>query len=145
MKPRTKTLFAILFGIPLLMAASCAAVVYAVGHAGSLELSIHEKHGGGHVGVRLPALVVPMAMAVVHLPFTANCHSDCDLSMGVVANVLRDLADCPDGVLVDMRTSGEVVFVEKREGRLVVKIDTADETVSAAIPLSTARAVLSVI
>jgi hypothetical protein len=145
MKPHTKTLFAILFGIPLLLAASCAAVVYAVGHAGSLEVSIHEKHGGGHVGVRLPAVVVPMAMAIVHLPFTADCHSDCSVPMGVVSNVLHDLADCPDGVLVDMRTSDEVVFVEKKEGRLVVHIDTEDETVSAAIPLSTARAVLSVI
>jgi hypothetical protein len=145
MKPRTKTLFAILFGIPLLMAASCTAVVYAVSHAGSLEVSIQEKHGGGHVRVHVPAIIVPVAMAFVHLPFAGDCHGDCGVPMGVVSNVLRDLGDCPDGVLVDMHTSDEVVFVEKRAGRLVVQIDTADETVSAAIPLSTARAVLSVI
>jgi hypothetical protein len=35
--------------------------------------------------------------------------------------------------------------VEKRSGRLVVQIDTPNETVSAAIPLGAARSVLSVI
>jgi hypothetical protein len=145
MKPRTKTLFAILFGIPLLLAASFTAVVYAVSQSGSLEVSVHEKHGGGHVRVRLPALIVPVTMAVVRFPFSCDLENDCGLTPGLMANVLRDLADCPDGVLVDMRTSDEVVLVEKRSGRLVVQIDTPNETVSAAIPLGAARSVLSVI
>ena len=145
MKPRTKTLFAILFGIPLLLAASCAAVVFAVSRSGSLEFSVHEKHGGGHVRVRLPALIVPVTMAFVRMPFTCDIQEDCDIPMGVLSGVLGDLADCPDGVLVDMRTSEELVLVEKRSGRLVVRIDTPDETVSAAIPLGAARSVLSVI
>jgi hypothetical protein len=145
MKPRTKTLFAILFGIPLLLAASFTAVVFAVSHSGSLEVSVHEKNGGGQVRVRLPALIVPVAMAVVQFPFSCDLENDCGLPPGLMANVLRDLSDCPDGVLVDMRTSDEVVLVEKRSGRLVVQIDTPNETVSAAIPLGAARSVLSVI
>lgn len=143
-KPRTKTLFAILFGIPLLMAASCAAVVYAVGHSGSLEVSVHEKHGGGHVRVRVPALIVPVTMAFVRMPF-ADCHQNCDIPWSVVSSVLHDLHDCPDGVLVDIRTSEEVVLIEKKSGRLVVQVDTPDESVSAMIPLGAARAALSVI
>ena len=145
MTPRTKTLFAILFGVPLLLAMTCAAVVFAVSRSGSLEVSIQEKHGGGNVHVRLPALLVPVTMAVVRLPFSGDCHSDCGIPFGAVAGALHVLSDCPDGILVDMQTSDEIVRIEKRAGRLVVYIDTPDETVNAAIPLGAARSALAAI
>ena len=145
MKPHTKTLFAILFGVPFLLAGLCAAVVFAVSRSGSLELSIHQKGGGGQVQVRLPALLVPMTMALARLPLHGCCDQDgdCTIPWNVVSNSLQALSDCPDGVLVDMRTSEDVVRIEKHAGRLVVYIDTPDETVNAAIPLGTARAVLA--
>ena len=146
MNPRTKTLFAILFGIPLLLAATCAVIVFVVSRAGSLEFSIHEKHGGSNVEVRLPAILVPVTMAFVRLPFNDELPcggGNCGIPFGVVSGALSALSDCPDGVLVDINTAEDIVRIEKRAGRIVVYIDTPDETVSAAIPLRASGSVLA--
>jgi hypothetical protein len=146
-------LFVILFGIPLVMAAFTAASIAMISRAGTLEVSIHQKGCGGHIGMRLPAAILPAAMAIasVSIPRDAECESH-SISMGqrevpcdVLAAALAELPHCPDGVLVEIRTREEVVLVEKRAGRLIARIDTPDETVSAAIPLHAARSLWGVI
>ncbi len=149
MTPRTKTLFAILFGIPLLMAASCAAGIIAVQRAGKIEVSIHEKGGGADIGISAPAILIPVAihLAKASCPFPGAFawHDHADIPAGLVGDLLVALEGSPDGVLVEMRTDDEVVLVEKRAGKLLVDIDTPDDTIRAAVPLGAARSILSVI
>ncbi len=149
MTPRTKTLFAILFGIPLVIAASCAAAYIAIQRAGTIELSIHEKSGGAHIGLSMPAIVVPvvlhLAKAACPVPGAFRFHDHADVPIDLVRDVLDVLADSPDGVLVDVRTMDEVVLVEKRGARLLLDIDTREDKIHAAVPLVTARSILGVI
>jgi hypothetical protein len=146
---RTKTLFAILFGIPLLMAASCAAGFIMIQRAGTIEVSIHEKSGGTHIGMSMPAIVVPVVLHLAKnacpVPGAFGFHDHADVPIDFVREVLDVLADSPDGVLVDVRTEDEVVLVEKRGARLLVDIDTREDKIHAAVPLSTARSILGVI
>jgi hypothetical protein len=149
MQPRTKTLFAILFVIPLVFAGLGAYGVYRIQRAGSLELSIQEKGGGCNVHVSLPAILVPIAVNFARTACPASdvlgFRDDRDIPVGAVRDVLDALADAPDGVFVEIQTGDEVVLVEKRAGRLLVDVDTRDEKVRAAVPLDAARSLFGVI
>ena len=99
--------------------------------------------------MRLPAILVPMTMAFVRLPFNDDlpCGAgDCGVPFGVVSGALSALSDCPDGVLVDINTSEDIVRIEKRSARVsrgLHRAETPDETVNAAIPLRAAGSVLA--
>lgn len=146
--PRTKTLFVILFGIPLLLAALGAGVVWAICRQGTLEFSMHGKAGGAHVGVQVPAILVPIALHMASAFPPAEClrhNLKGNEHFEVVREMLAALEDAPDGILVDVRTREELVLIEKRAGRLLVSIDTPDENVQASMPLRAARSAFGVI
>lgn len=145
---RTKTLFAILFGLPLLLAGIISLAVFQVGRFGDLEVAVHGKDEGCNVRVRIPALVVPVAVQVARcaVPDIAwKLRHEAGVPSAVARDVIEALADAPDGVLVEMRNGDEIVVIEKRGGRVLVEIDTPDETVHAAVPIGAARSLLGVI
>ncbi len=145
---RTKTLFAILFGVPLLLAAAGAFLAFQIGRFGDLEIAVHGKCAGSNVRVRVPALVVPVAVQIARsaLPdFSHKVSAEMELPPGLARDVFDVLADCPDGVFVEVRTIDEVVLVEKQGSRILVTVDTPDESVHAAVPIAAARSLLDVI
>jgi hypothetical protein len=149
MRAKPGALFAILFGIPILLLVPAWILVSRI-PLGSIEFEVREKGlHGCRVSGSVPAMLVP---AAVHL--APGCAMDdirreirCELGDGVeiVEAALRELARCPDGVLVDVRTATEVVKVEKRDGHLRVDVDTPSETVRAVVPLEVVRSFVSAI
>ena len=149
MRAKPIALFAILFGAPIVLLVP----VWIFGSSlafGSIEFDVREKGPNGcRVSGSVPAILVP---AAVHL--APRCAMDdirreirAELGGGVeiIEAAFRELARCPDGVLVDVRTATEVVKVEKQNGRLRVHVDTPCETVRAVVPLDVVRSFVSAI
>jgi hypothetical protein len=151
-KPRRKprTLFVILFGLPLLLITPLVLVGSSVYHSGTIEVRVVDKTGEGCcVGAHVPAVVVPLALRLApgHVLDEIRGELDEEAIMGleIARAVLEELSRAPDGVLIDVRTRTELVAIEKRDGKLRVYVDTPDEVVQASIPLGTLKEVVRAI
>ena len=150
MKAKPRTLFAILFGIPILLLAPAWVIGSKLGHAGTIEFTVHEKGPDGcQIAGSVPAILVPAAIHLTPHSALEEIRRELRCEFGDAAQMARaaleELSRCPDGILVDIRTPTEVVTIEKRDGRIRVDVDTPDEKVQAAVPLQTMRSFLSAI
>ena len=150
MKTKPRALFVILFVVPALLLVPVWLVGSSIYHGGTIEFSVHEKHDGGcRVSGKVPAILVPAAMRLAPASVMDEMRRDVRCEVGdaleIVRAVARELSRCDDGVLVDVRTTSEVVTVTKRNGRIEVDVDTPRETVHAAMPLRTLGSVLAAI
>lgn len=147
MKKRNRMLWTILFGVPALIVLPLALVGSSVMTAGSIDISVVEKNGGGSsVGIHIPALLAP---AAVHLMPEVTVD-DIRMEMGPEARqalvlagaVIGELEKLPDAVFVDVMDDTDIVTIEKRSGRLHIYVDTPDETVKIEVPLRAVRQTL---
>lgn len=150
MKAKPRTLFAILFGIPILLLAPAWVIGSKLGHAGTIEFSVHEKGPDGcQISGSVPAILVPAAVRLTPDSVLEEVRHELRCELGDAAEMARaaleELSRCPDGILVDVRTPTEVVTIEKRDGHIRVDVDTPHEKVQAAVPLQTMRSFLSAI
>jgi len=150
MKRNDRVLFALLFGVPLLLVVPVALIGSSLSlDAGHIEVQVIDKNGGGSVGVSAPALLVPLALRfapdVIIDDMRCELGEDGKQAIAIARAAMRELSRCPDGILVDVRTRDEVIYVEKVGRTLRVHVDTPDETVHATIPLSTIGSVLDTI
>jgi hypothetical protein len=141
-------LFAILFGLPILIATPIALIGSSFLQAGKIHVSVVDKtEGGCSVDVAVPAAIAPLAARIgkaCSLP-CGNFGPEARAALELAGAALAAMASSPDGVYVEVRSADEIVVVSKRDGVLQVDVDTRDETVHASIPLAAARSVLSVI
>lgn len=149
MRTKGRTLFLILFGVPILVAAPLVFLGAWIVRDGMMEVHVLERDGGCSVDLSLPAAVIPAAAGVVRVcgAGETELHLDAESreALRMAADVLAAMRHGPDGVLVDIRTRDEVVLVEKRGGSLEVRVDTPDELVRLKVPLGAARAALDLI
>lgn len=148
MRPQTRTLLAIVFGLPLLIILPIAFLGASVMCSGNVEVHVVEKGGAGEtVDVCVPAALLPAVVRLTPVCAFASCHLDRDARRGLrAASAMLDaMEDAPDGVYVDVRTRDEVVFVEKRNRVLRVEVDTPDEVVRVSAPLKAVRLVVRAI
>jgi hypothetical protein len=121
---------AILGGAALL----CGAAAYS---AGVVCVEVQEKRPGGHhIFLPLPALAGPAALAMIparHMHM-GNKH-DVQQVLPVVQLAAEELANCPDGPLVDVESTHETVHIKKDGGYLTIDVDDPQETVHVAVPL----------
>lgn len=139
---RNPTLWVILFGLPLLIVLPLAVLGAGVYSTGSIDLRVVEKGAHGtSVGLHIPALVVPLALHCVPACTIDEVRMEMDdearEALRVARAVAGRLASCPDGVFVDVQSRDDVVLIEKRDGRLVLFVDTPQETVRCTMPLRT--------
>lgn len=148
MRPQTRTLLAILFGLPLLIILPIAFLGASVMCPGNVEVHVVEKGRAGEtVDVCVPAAWLPAVVRFTPVSAFASCHLDRDARRALRATsvMLDAMEDAPDGVYVDVGTRDEVVLVEKKNGVLRVEVDTPDEVVHASAPLKAMRLVLRAI
>lgn len=143
-------LFAILFGIPLVLVVPVAMLGAGVYRAGTIDVSVVEKgEGGASIGLTVPGAILPVAMR-----FIPECTIDdvrCEIGpegragIEIARAAIKSLRSAPDGVYVDVRTRDEIVRVEKQGNSFHVYVDTPDECVRASIPTRVASQVLAAI
>lgn len=147
MKKKNRTLWLILFGVPALIVVPLALVGSSVLTAGSIDINVIEKNDGGSaIGIHVPAALVP---AAAHLMPRVTVD-DIRMDMGPEARqaleigfaVIGELERVPDGIFVDVMDGTDIVTIEKRDGKLLIYVDTPDETVKIDVPLRAVRQTL---
>ncbi len=148
MRTKGRSLFVILFGLPILLAAPLFLLGSWIVRDGMMEVHVQQRDGCS-VDVSLPAAIVPAAAGMVRVcgAGEVDCRIDAETreALRMAADVISAMRHGPDGVLVDIRTRDEVVLVEKLGGSLQVHVDTPDEVVRLKVPLGAARAALDLI
>ncbi|MEZ5064739.1 MAG: hypothetical protein R3B81_08370 [bacterium] len=148
MKRSDRTLFALLFAIPVLLVLPFVLIAADSWTPGAIECRVIEKEGG-EVGVTIPAMLVPVAIRLAPSVIVDDirCELDDDARQGIeIARAsLRELGKVRDGMLVDIRTNEEIVQVEMKKGTIHIYVDSPDEVVRVAAPISAVNDVLDAI
>lgn len=127
----------IVVGAVVLIVVGMALVAGAVAFsAGSVRVRVMEKKpGGDHVNLVLPALAVPLGMKL--MPEEARREATAQMRpwAPAIRAAAETLADSPDAVLFEVQDPHEYVRIEKRNGKLLIDVDTDAETVHLSFPL----------
>jgi len=147
MKKSNRMLWAILFGVPMLIVLPLALAGSSVLTPGDIDVRVIDKTGGGSsVGIHLPALLVPAAAHLMpHVTvddIRAEMGPEGEQALKIAAVVLGELQRMPDGVLVEVMDRTDIVTIEKRDGNLRIFVDSPDETVQVEVPIRAARQTL---
>lgn len=150
MKKRSRTLWLILFGVPLLLGIPVAIVGSSICRTGMIDVRVVEKQPGGcSVGIHVPgALVSVLARCTPRCAFAEireEAGREAENALDICRVVLDELGRGGDGVYVDVRTAEELVTIEKRDGKLLLFVDTPDETVRCSLPIRVLASVISAI
>ncbi len=135
-------LLKILVGFSAAVAGVLAAGLLAVAQGGLATVWIQNED----VTLFLP---VPMVLADVALEFApaeelAQARRELAPYRDLVQAALRELAECPDAVLVDVLSGDESVLVSKEGGSLLVEIHSPpDGDVEIRVPLRAVRRVVA--
>ena len=146
MKAKTRTLFAIVFGLPLLFAIGLGLAGATLYHAGTFHLEVHEKSAhGASVGIHIPATAACAAAMLVPTMVRAEIPDEAREHLHLAREAIMALGRCPDGVFVDVESDEEIVLIEKKNGEILISVDTPAETVRASFPVRSVSSLLSVI
>lgn len=109
---------------------------------GAITVNVKEKKADGHrVFVLAPAAVVPWAIALApekHVRFD-QLPEEARAMLPALAGAADKLEEMDDFVLVEVQSPREQVKVEKKDGSIVVNVDSENETVYVTVPLRAAR------
>jgi hypothetical protein len=115
----------------------------ALSSEGFIYVKVHEHQPGGtNINVLVPAALVPATLRFVPNHDLAQASRDLRPYLPAIDAAIPALADCPDGVLVEVVDPGEHVLVRKSGGSIVVDVKDAGETVHVSVPLRAARSAI---
>lgn len=128
----------------LLLALSLSLVltVGAAFRAGSVGIVVRESDGTD-IALRIPAVVVHAAIVLAPSEVWDELAAEAHGWLPVVAATHRELAKLPDCTLIEVIDDEEWVRIGKRDGRIVVEVETWDEEIRIAVPLKTVSVALS--
>lgn len=116
-------------------AVAAAAVVY---HAGTVQVDLRES--GTDLHVALPAALVDLALAVAPTAALRSATREAEPYLPAIVAAWEELERVPDFVLLEVRSGADLVLVEKRAGRLVVRVDEDGASrLRVGLPLHTVR------
>jgi hypothetical protein len=105
-------------------------------NAGAVKVSVDENRpGGDHVHLFVPAVMVSPALRLIPEEELRKHAREIQPWLPAIKIASRELAKCPDGILVEVIDTDEHVTITKQGGALVVDVKSADENVHVAVPL----------
>jgi hypothetical protein len=148
MKKSNRMLWAILFGVPMLIVLPLALAGSSVLTPGSIDVTVVDKTGcGSNVGIHVPAILAPAAVRLMPSVTVDDIRMEMgpegEQALKLAAAVMGELERVPDGVFVDIMDATDIVTIEKREGKLRIYVDTPEETVKVEVPIRAVRQTLS--
>jgi hypothetical protein len=115
----------------------------ALSSEGFIYVKVHEHQAGGtHINVLVPAALVPATLRFAPNRHLAEASRDLRPYLPIIDAAIPALADCPDGVLVEVVDPGEHVLVRKSGASIVVDVKDAGETVHVSVPLRAAQSAI---
>jgi hypothetical protein len=107
-----------------------------VAATGVIWVSIEERRPGGtHLRLAVPAILVPVALKFVPRDVWREPAAQAQPWMPVVKAASDELAKCPDGTFVEVRSRNEWVNIAKRGRSLVVDVDDDGDSVHFSFPI----------
>ena len=104
--------------------------------AGTVYVSVQEKGSDGfNISIPLPVNLASAVLRFIPEQELEEIRAEIGPWMPVVEVVLAELARCPDGPLIEVENDRETVTIVKRGGKLVIDVDTRDETVHVSVPI----------
>ncbi len=104
--------------------------------AGTVYISVQEKGSDGfNITIPVPVNLASTALSFIPEEDLEEIRAEIGPWMPVIEIVLEELARCPDGPLVEVENAHETVTIVKRGGKLVIDVDTRDETVHVSVPI----------
>jgi hypothetical protein len=113
---------------------------------GFVHVHVAEKQKDGtHLRLVLPAMAVPIALELVPDRYLDQSASQVRPWLPAIDAAASQLADCPDGTLVEVTEPDEHVTVVKSGGSIVVDVNDTDERVHVSVPLATVRSAADIL
>ncbi len=108
-----------------------------VAEAGMAYVHVREKtDDGAHFTIPVP---MSLAAAMVHMvpdeEFAEDTDEDLEFVLPVIAAMLADLADQPDGPLIQVDSADEKILIQKVGRSLRISVDDAETEVRVSFPI----------
>jgi len=138
-----------LIGATLSVAAGVGIATASIATEGTIAVDVQE-HRGDRVSVNVPAGLVSLALffvpdRVIDHAFhevDRDAYREVESYLPAVRSAWKELGEAPDFVIVEVDGPGEHIRVEKRDGRVLVAIESDDMDVNVSIPLLTVEKLL---
>lgn len=107
-------------------------------HEGVIRISV-DKHGanGEHVHLFVPAALVPVAVRLAPRHALEDAAREAGPWLPTIRRLAEELRKLPDAELVEVRDAEQYVRIRTQGGKLLVDVESPDETVHVACPLET--------
>lgn len=129
-----------LSGTAAVMLGGILVVGAAVYDAGAVRVSVDEKKvDGTHLHLIVPAAVVPVGLNLVPDRYFREASKEIQPWISVIKVATEELEKYPDLTLVEVDDMTDHVKITKQGHRLVIDVNTVDETVHVAVPFKTIR------
>lgn len=138
MTSRSRLVLAVACGVLLLASATVAAGAWLVYGPGSVCIQVHERDGAD-VSIRVPAVLVRLAVGLIPSGAFPDRGDDLREALPLLLGVCNALDRVEDAVLVEIERPGEHVRIANKGGRLLVSVESAEESVRLEIPLVSVR------
>ena len=134
-----KLLFAILAGVILLVGGTAYATWRAFTSHGLITVDVAEKSmAGGRVRLVLPGVLLHAGTCALRFAPEREIHQlrhELDEFVPMMEVVAEELEAMPDMTLVRVESDGEYVYVRKKDGHLVIDVETEGEDVHVSLPI----------
>jgi hypothetical protein len=112
-----------------------AIVGFAVFKAGVAIVDVKDKNDGDRVFVPVPVGLITAGMNLIPDHTLIALNTKVGPHQKYIHAAASELADCPDGVFVEVEGRDQHVLIEKRGGNLVIEAESPDDSVYVRIPI----------
>jgi hypothetical protein len=141
-----RILIAIFAGVILLVSGAAYATWRAFTSHGLITVDVAEKSmAGNRVRIVLPGVLLRAGTCALSLApehELARIRRDLDDVMPMMQAVVEELEAMPDMTIVRVESERESVRIGKKDGHLVIDVETDDEDVHVAVPIGAVGEVL---
>ncbi|MFQ5778918.1 MAG: hypothetical protein ACE5IP_13010 [Terriglobia bacterium] len=110
-----------------------AAVAYS---AGTVTVRVHEKKPGGtNLFIPVPAALVPVGLKFIPERKLQRVSERVGPWLPAIRVLAEELARTPDATLVEVKSRREHVRVVKRGPKLIIDVESEDESIHVSFPL----------
>ena len=139
MRPGERLALAVVLGLVVLVGGTAGATAYAWHSSGTVNVAVHEAGPDGtDVSLHMPGLLLNAAIVLCPTPRRLD-EPNVVAAIAAMGAVADQLARMPDAVLVDVRDGDAIVRVEKKAGRLVIRVHDRRDRVDVDVPIGSVR------
>jgi hypothetical protein len=107
-------------------------------HEGMVRVSVDEHRANGdHVHLFVPAALIPVAMRLAPRDAMQDAARQAGPWLPTIESIAKELRKFPDAELVEVRDANEHVVIHTQNGKLLIDVESPNETVHVACPLAT--------